>query len=158
MNRSLPTLLALVLTCAGAVSAGQTSTASREARRIDVISRIAPSVVCVMPPNGQGGGSGVLISADGYAISNYHVTSGSGEFMKCGLNDGRVYDAVIVGVDPTGDVALIRLLQPESAPPPRLITLSGITTLVRPAQPQNARSPRLVTLSGSTMLVRRSQL
>ncbi len=116
MNRSLPTLLALVLTCAGAVSAGQTSTASREARRIDVISRIAPSVVCVMPPNGQGGGSGVLISADGYAISNYHVTSGSGEFMKCGLNDGRVYDAVIVGVDPTGDVALIRLLGREDFP------------------------------------------
>lgn len=62
-----------------------------------------------MDPKGQGGGSGVLISADGYAITNYHVTSGCGTFMKCGLSDGKLYDAVIVGIDPTGDIALIQL-------------------------------------------------
>lgn len=83
---------------------------SRQRQRIETIEKIAASVVCVMPPGGQGGGSGVLISADGYAISNFHVTSGSGNFMKCGLNDGEIYDAVIVGIDPTGDVALIKLL------------------------------------------------
>lgn len=92
------------------------SVREREQQRIDTIARIAPTVVCVMPPGGQGGGSGVLISADGYAISNYHVTSGSGNFMKCGLNDGQVYDAVIVGIDPTGDVALIKLLGREDFP------------------------------------------
>jgi S1-C subfamily serine protease len=85
------------------------SVAERESARIDTIARIAPSVVCVMAPNGEGGGSGVLISADGFAISNYHVTSGSGSFMKSGLNDGKLYDSVIVGIDPTGDVALIQL-------------------------------------------------
>ncbi|MEY2724981.1 MAG: putative serine protease HhoB precursor [Planctomycetota bacterium] len=83
---------------------------SRERNRIEVLQRISPSVVCVMASSGEGGGSGVLISADGLAVSNYHVTSGSGNFMKCGLNDGRVYDAVIMGIDPTGDVALIQLL------------------------------------------------
>ncbi|MCP4509487.1 MAG: serine protease, partial [Fuerstiella sp.] len=88
----------------------------RQQRRIETIAEIAPSVVCVMPPNGQGGGSGVLISADGYAISNYHVTSGSGNFMKCGLNDGKLYDAVIVGIDPTGDIALIKLLGRDDFP------------------------------------------
>ncbi|MCH2200549.1 MAG: trypsin-like peptidase domain-containing protein [Fuerstiella sp.] len=82
----------------------------REQHRIEVLIRISPTVVCVMPPNGQGGGSGVLISADGYAVTNYHVTSDCGQFLKCGLNDGQVYDAVIVGIDPTGDVAMIRLL------------------------------------------------
>ena len=82
----------------------------REQHRIEVLKRISPTVVCVMPPNGQGGGSGVLISADGYAITNYHVTSGSGNFLKCGLNDDQVYDAVIVGIDPTGDLAMIQLL------------------------------------------------
>lgn len=82
----------------------------REQQRIEVLQRIAPSVVCVMASSGEGGGSGVLISPDGLAVSNYHVTSGSGSFMKCGLNDGRVYDAVIVGIDPTGDVALLQLL------------------------------------------------
>lgn len=82
----------------------------KQQARIQTIKKIAPTVVCVMPAGGQGGGSGVLISADGFAISNYHVTSGSGNFMKCGLNDGKLYDAVIVGIDPTGDIALIKLL------------------------------------------------
>ncbi|MEO2031869.1 MAG: trypsin-like peptidase domain-containing protein [Planctomycetaceae bacterium] len=82
----------------------------RERDRIEVLKRISPAVVCVMPPNGQGGGSGVLISADGYAVTNYHVTSGSGNFLKCGINDDQVYDAVIVGIDPTGDVAMVQLL------------------------------------------------
>ena len=87
----------------------QQSVAEREAARVETIRRISPSVVCVMAANGEGGGSGVLISADGYAISNYHVTSGSGSFMKCGLSNGKLYDGVIVGIDPTGDVALIQL-------------------------------------------------
>lgn len=88
----------------------------REQDRISVLKTISPSVVCVMPPNGQGGGSGVLISADGYAITNFHVTSGAGNFLKCGLNDGQVYDAVLVGIDPTGDVAMIRLLGRDDFP------------------------------------------
>ena len=90
--------------------------AKREQQRIESIAAAAPTVVCVMPPDGQGGGSGVLISADGYAVSNFHVTSGAGPFLKCGLNDGRVYDAVIVGVDPTGDVSLIKLLGRDDFP------------------------------------------
>lgn len=89
---------------------------AREAARMEVLQRIAPTVVCVMAADGQGGGSGVLISADGYAVSNFHVTSACGHFMKCGLNDGRVYDAVIVGLDPTGDVALIKLLGRDDFP------------------------------------------
>ena len=77
---------------------GQDEALEREQNRIQMLRRISPSVVCVMPPNGQGGGSGVLISSDGFAISNYHVTSGAGNFMKCGLNDGKIYDSVIVGI------------------------------------------------------------
>ena len=96
--------------CFGVNSANaQQTVLEREAARVETLRRITPSIVCVMDPKGQGGGSGVLISADGYAISNYHVTSGSGSFMKCGLSDGKLYDAVIVGIDPTGDIALIQL-------------------------------------------------
>lgn len=100
----------------------------REQQRIEVLQRIAPSVVCVMASSGEGGGSGVLISTDGLAVSNYHVTSGSGSFMKCGLNDGRVYDAVIVGIDPTGDVALIQLLGRSDFP----VATPGNSDLVQP--------------------------
>lgn len=107
----------LCLTCLATSSANANDQLNQKQQsRIQTIQKIAPSVVCVMPAGGQGGGSGVLISADGYAISNYHVTSGSGNFMKCGLNDGKLYDAVIVGIDPTGDIALIKLLGGDDFP------------------------------------------
>ncbi len=56
------------------------------------------------------------ISADGFAVTNFHVVGELGAFMKCGLNDGKVYDAVLVGNDPTGDVALIKLLGRDDFP------------------------------------------
>ena len=87
-----------------------------EAKRIAVASRLASSVVAIFSRGGQGGGAGVLISSDGYALTNFHVTRGAGTFMKCGLNDGRLYDAVIVGIDPTGDVALVKLLGRDDFP------------------------------------------
>ena len=65
---------------------------------------------------GHGGGSGVLISPDGYALTNFHVTAPCGAAMKCGLTDGKLYDAVIVGIDPVGDVALIKLLGRDDFP------------------------------------------
>ncbi|MEO1999144.1 MAG: trypsin-like peptidase domain-containing protein, partial [Planctomycetaceae bacterium] len=87
-----------------------------ERSRVAVVEKVASSVVAIFARGGAGGGSGVLISADGYALSNFHVTRGAGDFMKCGLNDGKLYDAVIVGIDPTGDVALIKLLGREDFP------------------------------------------
>ena len=102
-------LITITIATAAIPANAQQTVLEREAARVETLRRISPSIVCVMDPKGQGGGSGVLISADGYAISNYHVTSGSGTFMKCGLSDGKLYDAVIVGIDPTGDIALIQL-------------------------------------------------
>ncbi|WP_197439590.1 S1C family serine protease [Calycomorphotria hydatis] len=87
-----------------------------EAGRIETIERIAPAVVAIFGADGGGGGSGVLISPDGYTLTNFHVTQPVGDFLKCGLNDGHVYDAVIVGIDPTGDVALIKMLGRDDFP------------------------------------------
>ncbi|HTU91247.1 MAG TPA: trypsin-like peptidase domain-containing protein [Gemmataceae bacterium] len=78
-----------------------------EEERIKVIQSVQPAVVAVL----TGGGSGVLVSEDGYALTNFHVTEAArGPVMKCGLPDGNVYDAVLVGLDKVGDVALIKLL------------------------------------------------
>src|SRR5205823_366134 len=81
-----------------------------ESDRIALIERIKPAVVAIFSPGGQGGGSGVLISKDGYALTNFHVVQGAGPLMQCGLSDGVLYDAVVVGMDKVGDVALIKLL------------------------------------------------
>ena len=101
-----------------------------ETDRVAMIERVSPSVVAIFSSSGDGGGSGVLITPDGFALSNFHVTSGAGNFMKCGLNDGRLYDAVIVGIDPTGDVALIKLLGREDFPAATI----GNSDLVRPGE------------------------
>jgi len=87
-----------------------------EQTRIEAINRARPSAVSVFIPGGGGGGSGVLISKDGYALTNFHVTSPAGSFMRCGLSDGNVYDAVLVGLDPVGDLAMIRLLGRDDFP------------------------------------------
>src|SRR4051794_15308568 len=82
-----------------------------EADRIAVIEKVKPSVVAVFAHNRKkGGGSGVLISEDGYALTNFHVVAPTGPVMQCGLPDGVLYDAVLVGLDKVGDVALIKLL------------------------------------------------
>lgn len=81
-----------------------------ENARIESVARAVPSAVGVFVPGGGGGGSGVVISPEGYALTNFHVTSPAGSFMRCSMSDGNVYDAVIVGIDPVGDLAMIRLL------------------------------------------------
>lgn len=111
--RLAQTTLSILLWLAGVfefAAAADPAVLRAEQDRIAVVAKAATSVVAIFSGDGQGGGSGVLISPDGYALSNFHVTSGSGDYMKCGLNDGNLYDAVIVGIDPTGDVALLKLL------------------------------------------------
>lgn len=87
-----------------------------ERQRTEAIERAIPSAVSVFIPGGGGGGSGVLISEEGYALTNFHVVSPAGSYMRCGLSDGNVYDAVIVGIDPVGDLAMIRLLGRDDFP------------------------------------------
>lgn len=87
-----------------------------ESDRVAAIAKAMPSTVLVFVPGGGGGGSGVLISPDGFALTNFHVSSPAGTYMRCGLSDGNVYDAVVVGIDPVGDLALIQLLGRDDFP------------------------------------------
>lgn len=80
-----------------------------EAQRLAAIERVRPAVVAVFGRDETGGGSGVLISPEGYALTNFHVVQPCGPFPRCGLPDGELYEAVLVGLDPVGDVALIKL-------------------------------------------------
>ena len=55
-----------------------------------------------------GYGSGVIISTDGYIITNNHVIEGADE-LQVTLNDNRKFDAKLVGTDPQTDIALIKI-------------------------------------------------
>jgi serine protease Do len=87
-----------------------------EAQRIAVIDKAKNAVLAVFDSEGKGGGSGVVISPDGYALTNFHVVQPCEAAMKCGMADGKIYDAVVVGIDPTGDVALIKLFGRDDFP------------------------------------------
>lgn len=62
----------------------------------------------MQPRERKSGGSGVIISTDGYIVTNNHVVEDASK-MKVKLYDGRLFDATLVGTDPTTDVALIKI-------------------------------------------------
>lgn len=113
----------LALAVAAALAGGATGQAEEvtasvrqaERARIATIAKAAQAAVAIFAGE-AGGGSGVLVSPDGYALTNFHVVQPAGVAMKCGLADGRLYDAVLVGLDPTGDVALVKLLGRDDFP------------------------------------------
>ncbi len=65
------------------------------------------------PQQQQSGlGSGVIISKDGYVVTNNHVIDGA-ERLEVTLNDNRSFTATIVGADPVTDLALIKIEAPD---------------------------------------------
>ena len=63
----------------------------------------------------QGLGSGVIISTDGYVLTNNHVVEGADRIV-IDLTDGRSYDARIVGTDEKSDVAVLKVDTDETLP------------------------------------------
>jgi len=53
-------------------------------------------------------GSGVIVSASGYVLTNYHVIEGADE-IQVALHDGRSAEAVIAGTDPESDLAILKV-------------------------------------------------
>lgn len=62
----------------------------------------------IQTPKKQATGSGVIISADGYIVTNNHVVNGADE-LTVTLEDNREFSARIIGTDPTTDLALIKV-------------------------------------------------
>ena len=83
-----------------------------------VAAAVQPAVVTisVQSSSSSGVGSGVIYNAQGDIVTNYHVVSGAtgaDATIQVTLSDGRLYNATVVGTDPTTDLAVIRL---ENAP------------------------------------------
>lgn len=60
------------------------------------------------PERRVGSGSGVIISSDGYIVTNNHVIEGADE-IEVILNDNKVFKAKIIGTDPSTDLALLQI-------------------------------------------------
>jgi Do/DeqQ family serine protease len=60
------------------------------------------------PQNRVGLGSGVVVSPEGYILTNFHVVDGADE-IEVSSNDGHKYKATVVGSDPESDLAVLRI-------------------------------------------------
>ncbi len=59
-------------------------------------------------PAQQGAGSGVIVTKDGYILTNNHVVEHTDQ-LKVALNDGREFTAKVIGADPKSDIAVIKI-------------------------------------------------
>lgn len=80
---------------------------------VEVSASVTPAVVNIMSKSREGGfriagGSGVIISPDGFIVTNNHVVEDGGT-LEVTLWDNRVFKARILGMDPTTDLALIKI-------------------------------------------------
>ncbi len=84
-----------------------------------VVERVGPTVIHVqtLRPSARGlaSGSGVMLTPDGYALTNSHVVHGA-PGIEVTLSDGRQFVADLVGEDPATDLALLRLPEREGVP------------------------------------------
>ena len=86
-----------------------------------VVSAVLPSVVVITPLNGGaavGTGSGFVIDADGYLLTNNHVVESSDGSVRVTFADGTVEEGVVVGGTPEYDLAVVK------------VERSGLTPLV----------------------------
>jgi S1-C subfamily serine protease len=78
---------------------------------LDVVALLRPSVVFIEIQAGSfggGSGSGVILTADGYVMTNYHVIDGNTS-IEVILSDGNSYSATVIGGDQGLDLAIIEL-------------------------------------------------
>ena len=94
-----------------------------------------------------GEGSGFFISADGYAVTNYHVVDHA-QTVQVTTDDGAAYDAKVIGTDARTDLALIKVDADTSLTCSSHKTIPGsVIGLSRSAIPSDLAAQSLPALS-----------
>ncbi|MBO5409085.1 MAG: trypsin-like peptidase domain-containing protein [Clostridia bacterium] len=86
---------------------------------VEIARKVGPTVVGIntkvamqnffgMPTMQDGSGSGIIISSDGYVVTNNHVIEGASE-IKVLLSDGKEFEAKLVGADARTDLAVLKM-------------------------------------------------
>jgi len=107
-----------------------------EANNIDIYKRVSPGVVNITsttvdfdfffnPMPKQGSGSGSIIDAQGYILTNYHVIEGA-RVLEVTLADKHKLKAKPVGIDPSNDLAVIKI---EPKKPLQIVQLGSSSNL-----------------------------
>ncbi|WP_432477445.1 S1C family serine protease [Nocardioides sp. GXQ0305] len=95
-----------------------------------VAEKVLPSVVRIVVDGsqGQGSGSGVILSSDGKILTNAHVVEGAGEGaeMTVSFNDGSHAPATVVGVDSLTDTAVIQAEDVDGLTPATIGTSGNV--------------------------------
>lgn len=103
----------------------QTVALGSELSTVDISKKVGPSVVGITSTvnnvfsifntstTTEGTGSGIIISSDGYIITNYHVIENASG-VKVTLNTGSEYEAKIIGSDPKTDLAVVKIKPDET--------------------------------------------
>lgn len=108
-----------------ASGAKKTVESGQELSTVDISKKVGPSVVGITSQiqsgmsifgtatTSEGSGSGIIISDDGYVVTNNHVIDGATK-VTITLNTGSVYDAKVIGKDDKTDLAVIKFEPKES--------------------------------------------
>jgi serine protease Do len=118
MNRAAARLLCALSAASALLAAGCASVRTEEEVIQDAKNKVFPAVVFIKPIQKEfrGGkmekiqvfGSGAIISADGFVVTNNHVAEKATE-IKCILSDKEEISARVVGLDPETDLAVLKL-------------------------------------------------
>lgn len=83
----------------------------------DIYQKCIPSIVSVLTTSSKSSsfGTGVVLTKDGYIITNYHVIQG-GSSVDVVLHNGKSYPALLVGGDQTNDLAVLKIKADDLAP------------------------------------------
>ncbi len=98
---------------------------------VDAVEQVAPAVVMVINRNGGelGSGSGVVVSEDGYIITNHHVVNGATD-LDVIFSDSSIQEAELIGSDELSDIAVIQVSDDVPA-----IAPIGDAEALRPGEP-----------------------
>jgi 2-alkenal reductase len=99
-----------IIPAPSAPSNGQSVQGNLAETMVDAVQRVAPAVVTVINRDGVGvgSGSGVVVSEEGYIITNHHVVDGASELSIIFADNSR-QEGTLIGSDPLSDIAVVQV-------------------------------------------------